>query len=145
MAQPTLSLRHRPSRLAIPAAQRSDISLDDLLSCIREVVREELHAFATSAGTESATFVDKHTSGIGPSVFLAAARAGEFETFRVGKRFVAREADVRAYIERQRVTRTPAARRLDELDVQLAGRVKRARKGAADAATNPSAPPKKVG
>ncbi|MFI5298774.1 MAG: hypothetical protein ACHREM_11815 [Polyangiales bacterium] len=73
--------------------------------------------------------MDKTTSGLGPSVFLAAARAGEFDTFRVGKRFVAREADVLAFIERQRITprrsRIGENPRVDEFDVQLVGRTKR--------------------
>lgn len=94
-----------------------------LLEAITAVVRAELRA---DRDAPSPAFVDKHTSGLGPSVFLAAARAGEFETFRVGKRFVAREADVRAYIERQRVAREPREPKADELDVQLAGRLRRA-------------------
>jgi hypothetical protein len=90
------------------------------------LIRDEFRAFREDlTGPE---FVDKHSSGLGPSVFLAAARAGEFDTFRVGKRFVARASDVRAYIERQLVQRErarPSEPKVDEFDVQLTPRVKR--------------------
>lgn len=114
--QPSPSVPVLPPHLA---------TFEPLLDLVATVVRDELRAFREGHGAP--LFVDKHTSGLGPSVFLAAARAGEFETFRVGKRFVARETDVRAYIERQRVEPTkPRGRGIDELDVQLAGRVRRA-------------------
>ncbi|MFI5298645.1 MAG: hypothetical protein ACHREM_11145 [Polyangiales bacterium] len=97
-----------------------------LLEAIGDIVRRELEAARTA---QAPTFVDKTTSGLGPSVFLAAARAGEFDTFRVGKRFVARAADVLAFIERQRITPRERVRehqpRIDEFDVQLVGRTKR--------------------
>ncbi|GAC1557147.1 MAG: hypothetical protein NVS3B10_17190 [Polyangiales bacterium] len=93
-----------------------------LLDAIAQTVRAELAAARDR--TPSAAFGDKHSSGLGPSVFLAAARTGEFETFRVGKRFVAREADVRAYIERQRVAPRTSEAKLDELDVQLGRRLR---------------------
>jgi hypothetical protein len=97
-----------------------------LLEAIAGVVRRELEAQREAVAP---AFVDKHTSGLGPSVFLAAARAGEFDTFRVGKRFVARESDVLAFIERQRVaprdTGVGRRPRIDEFDAQLVGRTKR--------------------
>jgi hypothetical protein len=99
---------------------------DSPLAQLAALIREELRAFREDLA--SPEFVDKHTSGLGPSVFLSAARAGEFDTFRVGKRFVARAADVRAYIERQRVPRgrvRTATPKVDEFDVQLTPRVRR--------------------
>lgn len=115
--EPTAITARLPAHLA---------GFEPLVEAIAAVVRDELHA--ARAGDHAPTFVDKHTSGLGPSVFLAAARAGEFDTFRVGKRFVARADDVRAYIERQRVERTAiASPKVDELDTQLAGRVRRDR------------------
>jgi hypothetical protein len=98
-----------------------------LVDAIAAAVRDELRVSANA--TPGPAFVDKHTSGLGPSVFLAAARAGEFDTFRVGKRFVARAADVLAYIERRRVDRPAYATnpRVDEFDTQLGPRVRRKR------------------
>jgi hypothetical protein len=48
-------------------------------------IREELRAFREDLTAPE--LVDKHSSGLGPSVFLEAAREGEFDTFHVGKRF----------------------------------------------------------
>lgn len=115
--------RPLPALLAVPPAPPPTLpphlaSFEPLLERIAQLIRDELRA----AGHEPAipTFVDKHTSGLGPTVFLAAARAGEFDTYRVGKRFVARAADVLAYIERQKLApRAPAPPQVDELDVQL--------------------------
>jgi hypothetical protein len=117
-----------PPRASPPAPARLPAHLagfEPVVDAIITAVRDELRS--VRAADHAPTFVDKHSSGLGPSVFLAAARAGEFETFRVGKRFVARASDVQAYIERQRVERDVApCAKADELDTQLAVRLRRA-------------------
>lgn len=138
-----LMLAHRPrpettitTRAAAPQLGHSPpaTDLESVVELVRAVIRKELVAF--HADVFAPEFVDKHTSGLGPSVFLAAARAGEFDTFRVGKRFVARASDVRAYIERQRVPRARAFEpKVDEFDVQLLPRVRRTRQGPTIAST----------
>ena len=74
------------------------VDLEVLQRMIMDAVR-----VATSERAGVDEWVDARTSGLGRRAFLRLAREGAFPTSRRGKSFVARRADVDAYIEKQRV------------------------------------------
>jgi hypothetical protein len=78
------------------------IERDELLRLIADAIR--------SAGAASPTgdeWVDARSSGLGRRLFLRLAREGAFPVSKRGKAYVARRADVDAYLERQRVRPAP--------------------------------------
>ena len=67
-------------------------------------VLEALAALAAESPTgDPPEYVDAAAMGLDVNTFRKAAKAGEFDVFLVGRKWVARRADVRAYIERQRI------------------------------------------
>lgn len=78
------------------------IELDELVCLIRDTVREAMASNAS--GNE---WVDAKTSGLGYRLFLRLAREGAFPVSKRGKAFVARRADVDAYLEGQRIQPAP--------------------------------------
>ena len=67
---------------------------------ISDAVVERLRVQAPANGSP---WIDAKASCLGVRGFRAAARAGEFPIFKIGRRYVARCADVDAFIERRRV------------------------------------------
>ena len=74
--------------------------LAPLIDAIVDAVAERLRS--QSLAPES-PWLDAKTSQLGVRAFRAAARAGEFETFKVGRKYLARRSDVDGFVERQRV------------------------------------------
>lgn len=70
-----------------------------LADSMREVANENA---ARDTGSE---YYDARTSPTGPTTFRRAAAAGAFPSFKVGRKLVARKADVDAWIATQ--ARTP--------------------------------------
>lgn len=79
------------------------IDIDELRRMIEHAVGS-----ASSARSAAEDWVDARTSGLGRRTFLRLVREGAFPAARRGKAYVARRADVDAYVERQRIT-PPAA------------------------------------
>jgi len=75
------------------------VAIEELRGLIAEAVRT---AIAPQGAPE--VWVDARSSGLGRRLFLRLARDGAFPTYKRGKAYVARRADIDAYIERQRVT-----------------------------------------
>ena len=73
-----------------------------------ETLANAVESPASDGGPE---YVDAKASGIGVHVFRKAARTGEFQVFLVGRRWLARAADVRRYVERQRIDPNAAPKR----------------------------------
>src|SRR5437899_1193843 len=68
---------------------------------------EELQSLVESAvrraiGTGQDDWVDARTSGLGRRTFLRLAREGAFPVSKLGKRYVARRADIGKHLEQQR-------------------------------------------
>jgi hypothetical protein len=80
------------------------IELGELQRMIAEAVRA-----ATSQSASAGEWVDARTSGLGHRTFLRLVREGAFPASKRGKAYVARRADVDAYVERQRIVPAPAA------------------------------------
>lgn len=74
------------------------VNAEELRHLIKEAVTDAL-----LNGSAPDEWVDAHSSGLGRRTFLRLAREGAFPVSKVGKRHVARRADVAAYVERQRV------------------------------------------
>ena len=79
------------------------VELEELRRIIVEAVRG-----AASQTASSEDWVDARTSGLGPRTFRRLAREGAFPASKRGKAYVARRADVDAYLERQRIAPLPA-------------------------------------
>jgi len=79
------------------------IDVDELQRMIVDAVRA-----ASSARAAADDWVDGRTSGLGCRAFLRLVREGAFSAAKRGKTYVARRADVDAYVERQRITPPPA-------------------------------------
>ena len=73
---------------------------------LRRLIREAVAA-ALPAAVARDEWVDAHSSGLGRRTFLRLAREGAFPVSKVGKRYVARRADVASYLEQQRVQERP--------------------------------------
>ncbi|KYG01796.1 hypothetical protein BE21_55890 [Sorangium cellulosum] len=69
-----------------------------------------------AAGDTSATYYDAKTSPTGPTTFRRAAAAGAFPSFRVGRKLMARRADVDAWIATQARTPKPKEQNGDDAD-----------------------------
>ena len=80
------------------------VDIDELQRMIVDAVRS-----ASSARQASEDWVDARTSGLGYRTFLRLAREGAFPVAKRGKAYVARRADVDAYVERQRIAATAGA------------------------------------
>lgn len=78
------------------------IESDELVRLIAAAIRS---AIASQASGDE--WVDARTSGLGRRLFLRLAREGAFPVSKRGRAYVARRADVDAYIERQRVQPQP--------------------------------------
>jgi len=74
------------------------VALDELQRMIADAVRA-----ATPQPASADEWVDARTSGLGPAAFRRLAREGAFPASKRGRAYVARRADVDAYLERQRV------------------------------------------
>ena len=74
------------------------VEVDELRRLIVEAVR-----FAGSERPAADEWVDARTSGLGRRRFLRLAREGAFPVSKRGRAYVARRADVDAYLERQRL------------------------------------------
>ncbi|WP_437513052.1 hypothetical protein [Sorangium sp. So ce1099] len=83
-----------------------------LIDSTRDVANEN---GARDTGTE---YYDAKTSPTGPTTFRRAAAAGAFPSFKVGRKLVARKADVDAWIATQ--TRTPKAKKQSGDDADAA-------------------------
>jgi hypothetical protein len=68
---------------------------------------------------EGPAWVDARSSGIGVRVFRREAKAGSFPVYQVGKRWVAKRADVDRWIESRRIDVTREGEG-DEFDRALA-------------------------
>jgi excisionase family DNA binding protein len=78
------------------------VALDELQRMIADAVRA-----ATLQPASADDWVDARTSGLGRRTFLRLVREGTLPASRRGKTFIARRADVDAYLERQRVGPPP--------------------------------------
>jgi hypothetical protein len=74
------------------------VELEQLQRLIAEAVR-----IATAQPSNANEWVDARTSGLGPRTFRRLAREGAFPASKRGKAYVARRADVDAYLDRQRI------------------------------------------
>jgi hypothetical protein len=76
---------------------------------LRRLISEAVAA-ALPAAVARDEWVDAHSSGLGRRTFLRLARDGAFPISKVGKRYVARRADVASYLEQRRVQERPRDR-----------------------------------
>ncbi|WP_437784500.1 hypothetical protein [Sorangium sp. So ce1097] len=81
-----------------------------LADSMREVANENA---ARDTGSE---YYDARTSPMGPTTFRRAAAAGAFASFKVGRKLVARKADVDAWIATQARTPKPKEQSGDDAD-----------------------------
>ena len=81
------------------------VEAEELRRLIKEAVAD---ALPDSVARDE--WVDAHSSGLGRRTFLRLAREGAFPVSRVGKRYIARRADVASYLEQQRVEARRGAR-----------------------------------
>jgi hypothetical protein len=81
-----------------------------LLDSFREVANEN------AAGDTSPAYYNARTSPTGPTTFRRAAAAGAFPSFRVGRKLMARKADVDAWIATQARTPKPKEQNGDDVD-----------------------------
>ena len=79
------------------------VDIDELQRLITDAVRA-----ASPARSVADEWVDARTSGLGRRTFLRLAREGAFPASKRGKTYVARRADVDAYVERQRIALSPS-------------------------------------
>ena len=81
------------------------IELGELQRMIADAVRA-----ASFQPVRADEWLDARTSGLGRRTFLRLVREGAFPASKRGKAYVARRADVDAYLERQRIAppRTPS-------------------------------------
>ena len=79
------------------------VELEELQHMIADAVRA-----ATSPSASADDWVDARTSGLGRRTFLRLVREGTLPASKRGKAFIARRADVDAYLERQRIAPPPA-------------------------------------
>ena len=79
------------------------VGLEELERMITDAVRT-----ATTQTASAEDWVDARTSGLGPSTFRRLVRERAFPASKRGRAYVARRADVDAYVERQRVAPLPA-------------------------------------
>jgi hypothetical protein len=75
----------------------------ELLALIDPLLDALAERLAQRQAPRDDAFVNARSSGIPVRAFRRAARAGEFPVFRVGREWLARRADVAAYVERQQV------------------------------------------
>jgi excisionase family DNA binding protein len=77
---------------------------------LERIIVEAVRA-ATVQPSSGDDWVDARTSGLGRRTFRRLVREGAFPASKRGKAYVARRADVDAYLERQRIapTRAPSA------------------------------------
>jgi len=78
------------------------IDVDELQRLIVDAVQA-----ATSGRGGTDEWVDARSSGLGRRLFLRLAREGAFPASKRGKAYIARRADVDAYLERQRLEPAP--------------------------------------
>ncbi|WP_437648318.1 hypothetical protein [Sorangium sp. So ce362] len=81
-----------------------------LLDSMRDVANEN------AAGDTSAAYYDARTSPTGPTTFRRAAAAGAFPSFRVGRKLMARKADVDEWIATQARAPKPKEQSGDDAD-----------------------------
>ncbi|WP_437595775.1 hypothetical protein WMF28_24675 [Sorangium sp. So ce590] len=81
-----------------------------LADSMREAANEN------AAGDASPAYYDARSSPTGPTTFRRAAAAGAFPSFRVGRKLMARKADVDAWIATQARTPKPKAQSADDVD-----------------------------
>ncbi|WP_438019842.1 hypothetical protein WMF18_12575 [Sorangium sp. So ce315] len=81
-----------------------------LADSIRDVANENA---GRATGSE---YYDAKTSPTGPTTFRRAAAAGAFPSFKVGRKLVARKAEVDAWIATQARTPKPKAQSADDVD-----------------------------
>ncbi|WP_438001093.1 hypothetical protein WMF26_16315 [Sorangium sp. So ce185] len=81
-----------------------------LIDSFREVANEN------AARDTSAEYYDAKTSPTGPTTFRRAAAAGAFPTFKVGRKPMARRADVDSWIATQARTPKPKGQSGDDVD-----------------------------
>jgi hypothetical protein len=94
---------------------------------LRRLIKEAV-ADALPSGDARDQWVDAHSSGLGRRTFLRLAREGAFPVSKIGKRYVARQADLAAYLDTQRIreranvraTLTPPSRGRHEQRVRTA-------------------------
>jgi hypothetical protein len=95
------------------------VDIEHALDLIAEGVRKRLDT------RHEDDLVSAKTSGIPVRSFRAAARAGAFPVFKVGREWLAKRVDVRAYVERCRVDFSKRVQ-ADPLDAAIAsGRLRR--------------------
>lgn len=76
---------------------------------LRRMIKEAV-ADALLTGPAADEWVDARSSGLGRRTFLRLARDGSIPVSKIGKRYVARRADVVTYVEQQRLRERSAAR-----------------------------------
>jgi len=76
---------------------------------LQRIVAEAVHE-AAAGRLRADDWVDACSSGLGRRNFLRLAREGAFPASKRGKKYVARRADVDAYVERQRIQTQPPRR-----------------------------------
>lgn len=81
---------------------------------LADSMREAANENAT--GDTSPAFYDARTSPTGPTTFRRAAAAGAFPSFKIGRKLMARTADVDAWIATQARTPKPKAQSGDDAD-----------------------------
>ncbi|MDC0679695.1 hypothetical protein [Sorangium atrum] len=100
---------------------RKSVTQDDLLKAFATIARylaDSIREAANenAAGDTSPAYYDARSSPTGPTTFRRAAAAGAFPSFRVGRKLMARKADVDAWIATQARTPKPKKQSGDDAD-----------------------------
>lgn len=82
---------------------RKSVTQDDLLKAFATIARYLADSMReasneNAAGDTSPAYYDARTAPTGPTTFRRAAAAGAFPSFKIGRKLMARRADVDAWI-----------------------------------------------
>lgn len=102
-------MKHRRS-VPPDVTKAVDVLLLYLINVVLDAANENA---ARDTGSE---YYDAKTSPTGPTTFRRAAAAGAFASFKIGRKIVARKADVDAWIATQARTSKPKAQSGDDAD-----------------------------
>lgn len=80
-------------------------AVDRLLAELADLVAERLAD--RIAAPRASEFVDQSTCGFDARTYVRAARAGEFPASKVGRRWIAKRADVGAWLESKQPSSAP--------------------------------------
>ena len=95
--------------------QRQRDALSEALLAQARILEVLAATLMDAPGSAAPDYVDAKASGLDTHTFRRAAKSGEFEVFQVGRKWVARRADIRAFIERQ-IVRHSASSEGDTID-----------------------------